>query len=108
MKSSVLWLLPCLAGACAEDRLDVRAASVPELVQLSARDPGADCRPVETLDVSSRPADPPSRQALAAYAAARGANYIALATYRVYDDEDLVVTRARLYGCPLPHLATTP
>jgi hypothetical protein len=110
MKPSLPWLLPLalLAGGCVEDEADVRSTRVADTVLLANRDPGAGCRTVETVEVTSRPRDCPSRQALTAYAAARGANYVAVDTFTVYADrdEDVVLTRARVFACPLAQLSS--
>jgi hypothetical protein len=101
---SLPWLLPLalLASGCAEDELERRATRAADAVQLAHREPGAGCRFIDTLEVTSRPLDPPSRPALVAYAVARSANYITVDTFSVYADqnEDLVLTRARLFACP--------
>jgi len=105
-----LGLMALLAGGCAEEEVEVRPTRAVDAVQLTSREPGAGCRALETVEVSSHAQSSPSRQALAAYAAARGANYVTVATFSVYadSDEDDLLTRARLYSCPLPQLAVSP
>jgi hypothetical protein len=110
--SSPGWLctMALLAGGCAESEAELRSSRAVDAVQLGSREPGAGCRTVETVEVSSHSRDTPSSAALAAYAASLGANYVTVATFNVYDesDEDVVLTRARLFSCPLSQLAAVP
>jgi len=96
-----------LAGAgCAEEALERGPARRADAVQLSNREPGPACRPLECVEVRSGHDDVTSSDALRAYAAERGANYIVIDTFSVFAEHDDVLTRARLFCCPAFVVAT--
>jgi len=107
-RAQLFFAIALAAGGCAEDELERRPAPAVEAVQLANRDPGAVCRRLVAVEVRSGRYDLPSSDTLRELAAARGANYVVIDTFSVYDDrEDTpVLTRARLFCCPsLPALA---
>jgi hypothetical protein len=109
MKSARLLLLAiALAStACVEDEPVRASANLADTVQIADREPGGACRPVVAVEVRSGPNDLPSADTLRAYAHERGANYVVLDTFSVYDESDTqVLTRARLFRCPLACVAT--
>lgn len=89
-------------AACVEDEVDTRLHDVADEVQFANRDPGGACRNLDAIEVRSGRNDLPSSEMLRAYAEERGANYVVLDTFRVYDDDEdaTVLTRARLFRCP--------
>lgn len=94
--------LALVCAGCADEEVDRRPTPVPAPVQLSNREPGPGCHPVECVEVRSGQNERPTSDALVAYAARRGANYVVLDTFTVYDepDDESVLTRARLFRCP--------
>ena len=97
-----LLLLAAVCAGCADEEIDRRPTRVDDAVQLSNREPGPACRPLECVEVRSGREERPTGDALRAYAAYRGANYVVLDTFAVYDepDDEAVLTRARLFRCP--------
>lgn len=105
MRHALPWLLPIallLCAGCADEELDPRPTPIDDAVQLTNREPGPACRPLECVEVRSGRQDSPTSDALRAYAAHRGANYVVLDTFAVYDEpeDEAVLTRARLFRCP--------
>ncbi len=97
--------LGLLAAGCATDETTLVPTRVARGVELSNREPGACCRPVESVEVRSGPGDAPTSEALGQYALARGANYVVYDTFTVLEaPAELVLTRARLFSCPAPAL----
>ena len=95
-------------AACAEDESIRLSEHVADVVQLADREPAGDCRPIVAVEVHSGRNDLPSADTLRAYAHQRGANYVVIDTFSVYDggDDSEVLTRARLFRCPLACVAT--
>jgi hypothetical protein len=89
-------------AGCADEEIDRRPTALDDAVQLSNREPGPGCRPLECVEVRSGQDEAPTSDALRAYAAHRGANYVVLDTFAVYDEpaDESVLTRARLFRCP--------
>lgn len=89
-------------AGCAEEELERVPTRCSGDVVLSNREPGAACRALEAIEVRSGRDDEPTGDAMRAYAASRGANYVVVDTFSVYDegDESSVLTRARLFACP--------
>ena len=105
--SLLVALAAAAAAGCAEDELDRAPRPAADAVQLANREPGAGCCGLGAVEVRSGRDDEPSSEALREYAAARGANYVVVDTFTVYDDsEDTpVLTRARLFRCARVTLA---
>ena len=100
-RAQLLLAIALAAGGCAEDELERGAGRIGDEVQLANRDPGPACCALETIEVRSGRADEPCTSALRDYAAERGANYVVLDTFSVFESEDeAVLTRARLFCCP--------
>jgi hypothetical protein len=95
-----LWLLLALwAIGCAESEPSrVASASPPSGVILSNRDPGSCCRALGNVEVQSDREDEAATDTLRDTAVARGANFIVLDGFGVYDER--VLARARLFRCP--------
>lgn len=89
-------------AACAEDEVETRVHDAADEVQLANRDPGGACQNVDAVEVRSRRNDLPTSDMLRAYAEERGANYVVVDTFSVYEENDdsTVLTRARLFRCP--------
>jgi hypothetical protein len=109
MTRAKLWLFAmvlALAG-CAEEEVERGDRRVADTVEVGNRDPGPACRGVAAVEVQSGKNDVPSADALREYAAARGANYVVVDTFSVYDEPEdaTVLTRARLFRCPRLALA---
>jgi len=70
-------------------------------VQLATREPGPSCRPLEAVEVRSAENEPPSSDALRAYAGERHSDYVVVDSFPIYDEsgERSLLTRARLYRC---------
>lgn len=103
MKRALLFFAIALAaGGCAEEEVERAPTRPADTVQVASRDPGPGCRRLECVEVRSGRDDEPSSEALRAYAAERGANYVVVDNFSVYDDDAdfLVLTRARLFACP--------
>ncbi len=107
VRSSLLLIAMC-AGGCADVELERAATRPADAVQLSSREPGPACRALACVEVRSGRDDEPSSEALRAWAVEHGANYVVLDTFRVFDETDdrAVLTRARLFACPLPAYVT--
>lgn len=100
MRRAWPWLLPLLlCVGCFDDELD---RSPSPRVELSSREPGPGCQPLESLEVRSGPRARPSGDALRAYAGLRGANYVLVDIFRIYDEPERAsqLTRAQLFRCP--------
>ncbi len=95
-------VLAVAAAGCAEEPLERAPDRIVDEVQVANRDPGPACRPLVAVEVRSGRDDMPSSEALRNYAAARGANYVVVDTFSVYDEREdsEVLTRARLFCCP--------
>jgi hypothetical protein len=95
-------------AACVEDEVGVRVQDVVDEVQFANRDPGGACRNVAAIEVRSGRNDLPSSEMLRAYAEERGANFVVIDTFSVCEEheEAAVLTRARLFRCPLACAAT--
>jgi hypothetical protein len=109
MTRARLWLFAmvlALAG-CAEEEMERGNTAVADTVQVGNRDPGPACRGIAAVEVRSGSSDVPSSDALREYAATRGANYVVVDTFSVYDEPEdaTVLTRARLFACPRLALA---
>ena len=105
MKRAPLLLAVAVALAgCAEDELERNDDAIADSVQLAERDPGPACRGIAAVEVRSGQNDAPSSATLRQYAATRGANYVVVDTFSVYDEPEpnSVLTRARLFFCPAP------
>jgi hypothetical protein len=103
MKRIALALVIAIAAAgCAEDEAARVGPRPGDAVTLANRDPGAGCCALGAVEIRSGRDDEPSSDTLREFAGARGANYVVIDTFRVYDDsEDTpVLTRARLFRCP--------
>lgn len=70
-------------------------------VQLSRREPPPGCRPLEALEVRSGGDEPPSQEALRAYAGERHSDYVVVDSFSIFDEngERGLLTRARLFRC---------
>ena len=90
----VSWAIGC-AGSEADRASGARLASA---VILSNRDPGSCCRAMGSVEVQSGRDDEPTTDTLRDTARARGANFIVLDGFGVYDER--VLSRARLFRCP--------
>lgn len=101
-RATVVLVIVLAAGGCAETELERAPGPVRDEVQLANRDPGSACRPLFAVEVRSGRNDVPTSDAVRDYAAARGANYVVIDTFSVYDDDEAedVLTRARLFACP--------
>ena len=97
-----LFVIALIGGGCAEAELDRAPTGPADTVQLSNREPGSACRPLECVEVRSGRDDEPSSEVLRSYAADRGANYVVIDTFSVLDErtDEAVLTRARLFRCP--------
>jgi hypothetical protein len=99
----LLLVIAFAAGGCAEDELDRVSVQRPaDTVVLASRDPGPGCCALDAIEVRSGRDDEPSSDTLRYYAARRGANYVVIDTFTVYDEstDTPVLTRARLFSCP--------
>lgn len=101
MKRALPWWLPLglLVAGCAEEELARVPTHVGSGVVVTDREPGSCCRALAAVEVQSDRDDAPTGDTLRDYALARGANYVVLDDFGVFDD-DLVRTRARLFACP--------
>jgi hypothetical protein len=106
---SLPWLFPValLASGCADEELERAPTRLADRVQLGNREPGPSCRALEHVEVRSGRRDRPTSDALRAYAVERGANYIVVDTFSVFDEveDSVVLTRARLFYCPVAFVA---
>jgi hypothetical protein len=104
MRAQLFFAIALAAAAigCAEDELERAPGHVGDEVQVANRDPGPACRALAAVEVRSGRDDEPSENALRDYAAERGANYVVIDTFSVYDEteDSQVLTRARLFSCP--------
>ena len=70
-------------------------------VQLARLEPPPGCRPLEALEVRSAEDEPPSQDALRAYAGERHSDYVVVDSFPIYDESGArgLLTRARLFRC---------
>jgi hypothetical protein len=109
MKPTLLLFTIALATNCAEERLERGSTRAADGVQVANREPGSDCRALDAVEVRSSRADAPTLEQLRVYAAERGANYVVIDRFSVYDERDEVLTRGRLFSCPaMPEMEATP
>jgi hypothetical protein len=110
MRRSLPWLFPLtlLASGCVDEELDRAPTRVADVVQVSNRNPSPRCHGLESVEVRSGKREASTSDALRAYAAARGSNYVVVDTFSVFaaETETVILTRARLFACPLPAWAT--
>jgi hypothetical protein len=98
MKRAPWILLGLLVLGCAEEE-DARVPTLPaRAVVMSNRDPGSCCRALGNVEAQSAHEDAATSDTLRAYAVARGANYVVLDGFVVFDER--VVARARIFDCP--------
>ena len=93
------WLLLGLLGfGCAEEESERTTTPAAHTVVLSNREPGSCCRALGNVEAQSDHDDAATSDTLRDYAAARGANYVVLDGFVVFDQR--VVARARIFDCP--------
>ncbi|HEY2742980.1 MAG TPA: hypothetical protein VGL86_00095 [Polyangia bacterium] len=93
-----LLLLGLLPAGCAEDE-DARRPTPPQrAVVVSNREPGSCCRALGSVEAQSDHDEAATGDTLREYAAARGANYVVLEGFVVFDER--VIARARIFDCP--------
>jgi hypothetical protein len=85
---------------CAETEPELRPA--PDCVEISGKHPVSACVPLGAAEVHSRNHDESSLETLRLYARQRQANYVALESFTVIDEDDaeMVRVRASIYRCP--------
>lgn len=103
MRRSLLALLAVavLAPGCVEEEAARTPTRLADVVQLSDREPGRWCQPLQSIEVPE-PRDDGTDDALRLHGLQRGANFIVLESFAVFDESNAqsVLTRARLYACP--------
>ena len=98
MRCAPTILLGLLVLGCAEEE-DARMPTLPaHAVVMTNRDPGSCCHALGNVEAQSAQADAATSDTLRAYAVARGANYVVLDGFVVFDER--VVARARIFDCP--------
>jgi hypothetical protein len=98
MKRAHYFMLAVLALGCAEEESARVSTPPPHAVILSNREPGSCCRALGAVEAQSDHDDAATSDTLRDYAAARGANYVVLDGFVVFDER--VVARARIFDCP--------
>jgi hypothetical protein len=98
MKRAPCLLLAILALGCAEEEGARVSTPPPRAVVMSNREPGSCCRALGNVEAQSDHDDATTSETLRAYAAARGANYVVLEGFVVFDER--VIARARIFDCP--------
>ncbi len=98
MKQVPWLLLGLVALGCAEEEGARIPTPPPHAVVLSNREPGSCCHALGNVEAQSDHDEAATSETLRAYAAERGANYVMLDGFVVFDER--VIARARIFDCP--------